>query len=378
MEALSTEVKKLAHAADEHGRKKLLNELRDLAYSIESPDDSVQRIMYQGLQISVVRVGIDLKIFDTLAASGGPSSLEDLVKETGAAPVLLGRILRHLASTAAIVKTKKDEYAANNVTKALAKPGFHFDNMGPAYQALPDFLAETKYQDPTNVVNSPLQKGWKTDLPAFLWVQTRPEGFKHFNQWMMAQREGMPTWLDVFPVKQDCAGMSPERAVFVDVGGGLGHQCMSLRNHFPDLTGRVVLQDIPATLEHVTSLEKVEIVAQDFFQPQAVKGAKLYYFRNIFHDYPDEKCRIIVENTVEAMAKDSLILIDDMVVPDSGVHWQATNLDMQMLCSLAAIERTRSQWYELLESAGLTILKIHTYTISLQDSVIVAVPKATK
>ena len=47
MEALSTEVKKLAHAADEHGRKKLLNELRDLAYSIESPDDSVQRIMYQ-------------------------------------------------------------------------------------------------------------------------------------------------------------------------------------------------------------------------------------------------------------------------------------------------------------------------------------------
>ena len=78
------------------------------------------------------------------------------------------------------------------------------------------------------------------------------------------------------------------------------------------------------------------------------------------------------------MAKDSLILIDDMVVPDSGVHWQATNLDMQMLCSLAAIERTRSQWYELLESAGLTILKIHTYTISLQDSVIVAVPKATK
>ena len=82
----------------------------------------------------------------------------------------------------------------------------------------------------------------------------------------------MPTWLDVFPVKQDCAGMSPERAVFVDVGGGLGHQCMSLRNHFPDLTGRVVLQDIPATLEHVTSLEKVEIVAQDFFQPQAVKG----------------------------------------------------------------------------------------------------------
>jgi demethylsterigmatocystin 6-O-methyltransferase len=97
--------------------------------------------------------------------------------------------------------------------------------------------------------------------------------------------------------------------------------------------------------------------------------------RNILHDYPDEKCLAILQHLTAAMSKDSLILIDDMVLPNSNVHWHATQIDITLMATLAAVERTKTQWEALLDRAGLRIVNIYTYTMSLQDSVIAAVPK---
>lgn len=82
----------------------------------------------------------------------------------------------------------------------------------------------------------------------------------------------MPTWLDVYPVEEMARSPGPEEPLFVDVGGGLGHQCIALRERFPHLKGRVILQDIPQTLTHAIHHDEVEIMVQDFFQPQAIKG----------------------------------------------------------------------------------------------------------
>jgi demethylsterigmatocystin 6-O-methyltransferase len=103
-------------------------------------------------------------------------------------------------------------------------------------------------------------------------------------------------------------------------------------------------------------------------------GARIYYMRNIIHDYPDDKAVIILKNTIAALAPDSVILIDDMVLPDSGAHWQATQLDLTMMTALASMERTQVQWYALTENSGLKINKIYTYTATLQDSIIECVP----
>lgn len=91
---------------------------------------------------------------------------------------------------------------------------------------------------------------------------------------MAAQRHGMPTWLDAYPVETTSRHLNPEEPLFVDVGGGLGHQCIALRQRFPQLSGKVILQDIPQTLAHAIHHDKVEIQEQDFFEPQAVKGAE--------------------------------------------------------------------------------------------------------
>lgn len=46
MDAFFAQAKELIKTADEAGRKQILDSLRDLSYSLESTQDSAQRIMY--------------------------------------------------------------------------------------------------------------------------------------------------------------------------------------------------------------------------------------------------------------------------------------------------------------------------------------------
>jgi O-methyltransferase domain len=82
----------------------------------------------------------------------------------------------------------------------------------------------------------------------------------------------MPTWLSVYPVEEETKSWSPERPVFVDVGGGLGHQCAALKGTYPELPGRVILQDLPHAIQVAMTTPGVEDTVHDFFQPQPVEG----------------------------------------------------------------------------------------------------------
>lgn len=97
--------------------------------------------------------------------------------------------------------------------------------------------------------------------------------------------------------------------------------------------------------------------------------------RNIMHDYPDDKCIAILHQLRSAMTPDSVVLIDEMVLPNQGAHWLAATLDLMVMSSLGAMERSEKQWRDLLDAAGFRIKEIFTYTEELRDSVIVAVPK---
>jgi demethylsterigmatocystin 6-O-methyltransferase len=46
IEKFAIQAREFVESADEAGRKQLLDELRNLSYSMESPQDTAQRIMY--------------------------------------------------------------------------------------------------------------------------------------------------------------------------------------------------------------------------------------------------------------------------------------------------------------------------------------------
>ncbi len=97
--------------------------------------------------------------------------------------------------------------------------------------------------------------------------------------------------------------------------------------------------------------------------------------RNILHDWPDDKCLIILSQLKASMKLGySKIIINEMVLPDIGITLTAAQIDITMMCALAATERTEGQWRQMIDSAGLMIEKIWT-KVQEDESIMVLVPK---
>ncbi|EFE32575.1 O-methyltransferase, putative [Trichophyton benhamiae CBS 112371] len=81
----------------------------------------------------------------------------------------------------------------------------------------------------------------------------------------------------------------------------------------------------------------------------------------IFHNWSDRDSQRILENLTPAMTPGySKLLIHDHVIPETKAYWESTSLDLIMMANFRGIERTTTDWYALLESAGLKIVNIWT------------------
>ena len=97
--------------------------------------------------------------------------------------------------------------------------------------------------------------------------------------------------------------------------------------------------------------------------------------RAVLHDWPDNKCKIILGHLKDVLAPESTILIDDIVTPNKGVNWQVCQIDLTMMVAGASMERTDSQWQDLFDSVGLKIAKRVVYTPGMHETVTAVVPK---
>ena len=140
------------------------------------------------------------------------------------------------------------------------------------FQELPDFLATIKYQDIVENTNTVFQAAYKMDGPAFMYMAEHPQTAAYFNQYMAHRRKGMPEWLSVFPFEEETKLRDPSGVLFVDMGGNIGHQCAEVKAKYPNLLGRVVLQDLPHAIGMALQTPGVENTIHDIFTPQPVKG----------------------------------------------------------------------------------------------------------
>ena len=137
--------------------------------------------------------------------------------------------------------------------------------MSPIFKAMPPFLKESGYADITDNTNTLLTKAWNTgNQPILRWLQTQPVFLAHFYKLMEAWRQDQLSWLDVYPLDHASRDRRQDQPLFLDVGGGLGHQAMALRERFPELDGRVVVQDMQENITATMEYEKVEFMQHDF------------------------------------------------------------------------------------------------------------------
>lgn len=255
---------------------------------------------------------------------------------------------------------------------------------------IPQYLARNGYRNPQDATDCPFQSAQDTTKICFEYLAERPKLQECFNNYMGGRRQGERSWFDpdYFPVedKLQHTELNDSTPLLVDVGGGLGHDAEAFRKSYPDLPGRIIVQDLPRSVEQAAPVGRgIEMLSHDFFSPQPIHGespqprhpipshflcqtatdnplslagARFYFLHSVLHNWCDAQCRNILAQLVKVMESGSTVLINDFVVPDQNPHWLMTSLDLIMMGMSAATERTGRQWGRLLGEVGLGIVRI--------------------
>ena len=230
----------------------------------------------------------------------------------------------------------------------------------PQIAKLPAYFAEKGYTSPTDSLDCPFQYAMGTKLHNFDWTAAKPKVQHAFNVMMTIRmkRSIDSKWFEAFPIERVMSEEQTSEVFLVDVGGGIGHQTIDLKEHYPDV-GRMVVQDIAPVISTIKSLPPgIEAMVADFFKPQPIRGAKIYFLAHVLHDWPDSQAKVILEQVREAMGPDSLVLLSETIMPERGASFTAAGMDLTMMAAFASLERTEKQFSELLHDAGLELVKV--------------------
>jgi hypothetical protein len=164
----------------------------------------------------------------------------------------------------------------------------------------------------------------------------------------------------------------PPDAQIVDVGGGQGFVCRDLASAFPGF--RFVVQDLPSTVELGAAncpeafRDRIKFEVHDFFTPQPIQGADVYFLRAIIHDWSDKYAVAILKALVPAMKPGSRVIIHDPHTPNPKAlgWWQdrqarASNLRMKLFFN--GHDREEGEWEGLFRAADprfrVDSIKVH-------------------
>ena len=161
---------------------------------------------------------------------------------------------------------------------ANAFPVSRFDFTTPAWNQLPALLKDLHYRNPDNALDAPLQRAFGSNTHFFGLMIERPDVLNAFQTLMGSYREGRPEFLDIYPadvqlIRGFHASEHPDGVLFVDVGGGRGHEVLEFIRRYPELEGRMILQEVPDIVKQVEPADRMEVMVHDFFTPQPIKGA---------------------------------------------------------------------------------------------------------
>ncbi|KAI0164271.1 putative O-methyltransferase [Hypoxylon sp. FL1284] len=343
--------------------------------------------------------------------------VQELAKATGLDQTKLVRILRALTTQHIFREVAPGRFANNRISQALVddeklRAQVKCSSMGfAAASALPETL-DDPVRGPSH---EPRDAAWPlavgTELNFFEWMtqevprsraadKSSPgaarglyepvvalpgeelvprDDTKLYNLYLAGNSKslGSPHLYD-FPWKDLGAGL------IVDVGGGVGSFDLQLARLYPDL--RFIVQDQETATkqgvsiwekEYLVALEsgRVQFMEHDFFKPNPVKGADVYWLRHVLHDWNDDDCVRILLNTAEAMGPDSRLLVADITLIETlgdpyiqaapkpllanyGVHaHHGFSLDVSMMALMNGKERTHAEFRRVFERAGLKMVK---------------------
>ena len=138
---------------------------------------------------------------------------------------------------------------------------------------LPKYMRRCGYQNIRDDHAAPFYHATGTDV--FSWLKKNPEQQAAFSSYMACRREGKPSWLDLYPMEELSKRFAndPNAVFLVDVGGSRGHDLLNFRKRYPQIGGRLVLEDQGEVLVDLDLREeRIETLEYNFLEPQPVQG----------------------------------------------------------------------------------------------------------
>ena len=156
-----------------------------------------------------------------------------------------------------------------------------YDFLGLGVYSMPSFLERSNYRNPTDYSDGAFQYGHRTQLGFWEYLKEKPERAALFNSGMrsLATVGGATTSAGSYPFDKELAkhDLGDDDVAIVDVGGGRGQALEAIRQTFPGLKGRMVLQDVREVIEDARAKglpSFIEPMVSSFFEPQPVKGKR--------------------------------------------------------------------------------------------------------
>ncbi|KAI0041973.1 S-adenosyl-L-methionine-dependent methyltransferase [Auriscalpium vulgare] len=335
----------------------------------------------------------DADIADALKDQPQGLHVNDISKKINVDPVKIARILRYLASRHVFREVAPNVFANNRLSSFLIK-ALPFEELQSKpttkYEGAPAaafvghladeasktaLVASAHLRNETEGYDTAFNLAYKTKKTLWEWYK-EPE-----NQWRGSRFTAcMAGAGDHFPPSIFINGYDwkalKEGSVVVDVGGSLGGLTLVLAKQFPHL--KYVVQDLAPvivdtkkfwadTAPELISSGRVTLQAQDFFEPQTVKQASVYYMRFILHDWPDSTSEKILNHLRAAAGSNTKLILFDSIMPlacpdaagpppppfpllpNLGLPFGGflTMMDLHMLNMMNGQERTFAQFVEL-------------------------------
>ncbi|KAF5377266.1 hypothetical protein D9615_006423 [Tricholomella constricta] len=384
--------------AVENATQLIVTAAAQLIATARKPIDTVQNYALGMYLTTSLGFAVEANVADILKGAG-PQGLhtKEISAINGVDAVGMTRVLRHLAAHHVFKEVTPNVFANNQVSSLLAKvksleeiqadPSSQFEGAGrvawiahaadvslKSSTALSTFVIDPKGN------NAPFNIAMNETCTVWEWFK-RPENSMRrtrFTEAMNGAAAHYPPELYINAV--DWSGLE-NNDVVVDIGGGVGNVTWILAQSFPHL--HYIVQDMEKVIpeskkfwsatspEHI-STGRIQIQAYDFFTPQPVKAAAVYFMRYIVHDWPDALVLKILKNIRDAAGPSSKLVLFDIVLPNAcrtkistgstqksasveilplGIQW-ATSLDMQMLNLFNAQERTLEEFIALGRAAN--------------------------
>ncbi|KAJ9155625.1 O-methyltransferase [Pleurostoma richardsiae] len=340
-------------------------QLRDLAIG---PRESIRWGVWDFLDVLALQI-INKYGIAKLVPIEGTITLTELQSKTPLDPVNLARVIRMATANHIFAEPSPGVIAHTASSRLLAEDddlrawvGFNAEDIFPASA----HVLQALQSDPaaTSLVRAGFQFAFGTadQEPMFVTFGRDPERARRMGRAMASLTGGEGYEVRYLVDGYDFSDVDAAGGTLVDVGGSHGFVCVDLARKYRRM--RFVVQDLQKTVdsaprpvcEDAQVAERISFQAYDFFTPQVVEGADVYFFRWIMHNYSTPYAVKILKNLVPALKPGARVVINDHCLREPGLEnpWDERimrRMDMVMLALLNAQERTEDEFRELFRAA---------------------------